>query len=130
MHADKWAPLGAIFTALCALGVRPATVILSFLGLDFLIRDAVLIPALVGFLLLSLAAFHGDRDRHGRAAPILLGWAGAVLSVAGLWISSYVVVLGLGLLVIAALWNWRATSQAPTKPARRRVPRGPRSPRR
>lgn len=133
MHADKWAPLGAIFAALCALEVRPATVILSFLGLDFLIRDVVLIPALVAFLAISLTAFHGDRGRHGRSGPVLLAWPAAVLSVGGLWLPShatYAVGTGLALLAVAALWNWRSLLGAPEKQARRRVPRGPRSPRR
>lgn len=133
MHADKWAPLGAIFAALCVLEVRPATVILSFLGLDFLLRDVVLIPVLVAFLAISLTAFHADRGRHSRTGPVLLAWPASALSIVGLWLPShtgYAVGTGLALLAVAALWNWRSVLSAPEKPVRRRVPRGPRSPRR
>lgn len=107
MHADKWGPLGSVFTALCCLGAAPVIAALSAVGLGFLVNDLILIPLLVLFLGVTIWALRRDRPRHGRAGPEGLAWAAAVATVGGLWISAVVVGAGLTLLIAASLWNWK-----------------------
>ncbi|HEV8132108.1 MAG TPA: MerC family mercury resistance protein [Acidobacteriota bacterium] len=109
-HGDKWGPLGSIFAALCCLGAAPALAAISALGLGFLIKDIILIPLLL-FFLVTLWALHRDRNRHGHAGPEWLAWPAALLTAAGLWISAIVVSLGLVLLVSASIWNITITQQ-------------------
>lgn len=131
MHADKWGPFGAIFAALCALEFGPAVRVLEILALDFLVRDVVLIPALVVFLVATLVTLHDDRGYHGRSGPVLAVWPGALLAVGGFWFSDAAILAGLVLVLIGAAWNWylrgRVVEEGVRRP--RRVPRGPRRPR-
>ncbi|MGH7557893.1 MAG: MerC domain-containing protein [Gemmatimonadota bacterium] len=106
IHADKWGPVGSLFTALCCLGVAPVLAALSAIGLGFLIHDLILIPLLVLFLGVTVWALRRDRRRHGGSGPERLGWVAGILTLGGLWLSGVVVGLGLTLLVAASAWNW------------------------
>lgn len=53
-HLDKIGVGGSLFAALCCLGFPALLAILSAVGLGFLVNDAVLIPLLVLFLLVTL----------------------------------------------------------------------------
>lgn len=106
MHADKWGPLGSVFAALCCLGVAPVVGALSAAGLGFLLDDLILLPLLALFLGATIWALHRDRRRHARSGPENLAWGAAFLTVGGLWLSPFVVGLGLALLVTASAWNW------------------------
>lgn len=105
-HASAWGPAGSVFAALCCLGVAPVLAALGAVGLGFLVNDLILIPLLVFFLGVTVGALKRDRPRHGRAGPVALSFAGALATLAGLWISGVVVGVGLTLLVSGSLWNW------------------------
>lgn len=116
LHADKWGPLGSVFAALCCLGVAPVVGALAAGGLGFLVRDAILIPLLALFLVITIGSLRRERRRHGCAAPERLAWVAAVLTLAGLWVSAVVTALGLVLLVSASVWNawlvWQRAARA------------------
>jgi hypothetical protein len=52
-HTDKVGVFGSVFAALCCLGFPALLSILSAIGLGFLINDAVLLPLLIVFLLVT-----------------------------------------------------------------------------
>ncbi len=64
---------GTVFAALCCLGIMTPLLIglLTVLGLGTLTAhlDAVLLPALAGFVTLSLFAYHHLRHRPARTIP-------------------------------------------------------------
>ena len=70
-HTDKVGVVGSIFAALCCLGF-PALSILSAIGLGFLINDAVLLPLLIVFLLVTLLGLALGMREHHRASALLI----------------------------------------------------------
>ncbi|MFQ5703464.1 MAG: MerC family mercury resistance protein [Gemmatimonadales bacterium] len=118
MHADKWGPIGSIFTALCCLGAAPVLAALSAIGLGFVISDAILIPLLIFFLGATIFALRSEKNRHHKNGPSALAWAASALAAGGLWLSGIVVGLGLLALVAASLWNWRLVHAHRASPLR------------
>lgn len=57
-HLDKVGLLGAVFAALCCLGVSAVVSIVTAIGLGFLLNDAVLLPFLVASLLVTHSHRH------------------------------------------------------------------------
>lgn len=90
MRADIWGPIGSAITAACCLGLAPVVSALAAAGLGFLIKDVILIPLLVLFLGATLWQLHRDRRRHRAVGPVATGWAGAVLTLVGLWLHAMV----------------------------------------
>ncbi|MGH9362333.1 MAG: MerC family mercury resistance protein, partial [Thermoanaerobaculia bacterium] len=103
-RADLWGPIGSAIAAACCLGLAPVVSALTAAGLGFLIRDAILFPLLALFLAATLWQLHRDRRRHRNGVGLALGWAGAVLTAAGLWLDAAVVGVGLVLLVAGSFW--------------------------
>src|SRR5438876_12129673 len=68
---------GSIFAALCCLGFPALLSILSAIGLGFLINDAVLLPLLIVFLLVTLLGLALGMREHHRASALLIGIASA-----------------------------------------------------
>ena len=91
---------------------RPLLGALSAVGLGFLINDMILIPVLALFLGATIWGLLRDRKRHGKTGPAISAGVAAILSVAGLWISSVVVGLGLAILVASSVWNFTAVRTA------------------
>jgi mercuric ion transport protein len=85
--------------------LAPVVSALTAAGLGFLIQDAILIPLLVLFLAATIWQLHRDRRRHRVAGPVALGWVGAALTLAGLWLPVAVVGAGLLILVAGSVWN-------------------------
>jgi len=98
--------MGSLLAALCCLGAAPILAALTAVGLGFLIHDLILVPLLVLFLGATLWALRRDRPRHGQAGPFVVGAAGALATVGGLWVSGVIVGLGLALLTGGSIWNW------------------------
>jgi len=106
-HTDKVGVVGSIFAALCCLGFPALLSILSAIGLGFLINDAVLLPLLIIFLLVTVAGLTlGMREHHLPSAFVV-----GIISAAGVFIfifvafnkvSATISVLGL---VIASILN-------------------------
>ncbi len=87
--------IGAGFSALCCLGVPAITGLLSAIGLGFVIHDAVLIPLMGLFLSVNLFVVYLSTKRHGRKWVLVISMLSAPLIISGLWISSFVVALGI-----------------------------------
>lgn len=111
MRSDTWGPVGSAVAAACCLGLAPVATALGAVGLGFLLHDLVLIPLLALFLGATAWQLYRDRRRHGRTGPVWLVVPGALLTVAGLWLSPIAVGLGLVAVFAASLWNlglvWR-----------------------
>jgi mercuric ion transport protein len=95
--------LGAGFAAACCLGVTAAISALTAIGAGFLINDAVLIPLYVALLALSVWLLYRSAKTRGKLGPFWLGLTGAVLALAGLWISSILVYAGLLTVVVSSI---------------------------
>jgi mercuric ion transport protein len=79
-HTDKVGVAGSIFAALCCLGFPALLSILSAVGLGFLINDAVLMPLLIVFLLLTLVGLYLGVRHHGSWAAFSIGAISAILT--------------------------------------------------
>ena len=108
---------GTSFAAACCLGVTAALSALTAIGAGFLINDAVLIPAFLALVGLSLWLLHRSARAHRDLRPFWFGLAGGIVAFVGLWIAPAAVVAGLAASVAASFWDFLG--------ARRRLaPRG------
>src|SRR5215471_17005224 len=80
-HLDQIGVGGSAFAALCCLGTPAVLAIASSIGLGFLINDAILIPLLIAFLLITLVGLYLGMRHHRRTWALILGAVGAVLLV-------------------------------------------------
>ncbi len=77
----------AITVGLCPVCIPAIGAFLSAIGMGFLVKDAVLQPLLVGFLVITLfGLFWSYLKEHRRISPFLLG----IVMAAGLYVSRYV----------------------------------------
>ena len=97
--------LGAVFASLCCLGVGPVLAALTAMGLGFIINDAILIPLLAIFLLIAVWGLKGSRTRHGVNGPFYLGSIGAVAAFVGILVFMPVHIIGLAIVIAAAVWD-------------------------
>jgi len=97
---------GTSFAAACCLGATAALSVLSVIGAGFLINDAVLIPAFLLLVGLSLALLHRSARAHRNLRPFWFGLAGGVIAFVSLWISPVLVVAGLAACVAASFWDF------------------------
>lgn len=105
-HLDKIGVGGSLFAALCCLGFPALLAFLSAIGLGFLVNDAVLIPLLALFLLITLWGLYFGKRHHGSWMPFYVGVAGAMMSAASVWFESGVLAgAGIAGLVAASLLN-------------------------
>src|SRR6266852_6404170 len=106
-HTDQVGVVGSVFAALCCLGFPALLSILSAIGLGFLINDAVLLPFLIIFLLVTLVGLALGMREHHRASALLIG----IVSAAGVFIFIFLafnkVLAGVSVagLVIASILN-------------------------
>lgn len=97
---------GAAFAAACCAGAGWALAALTAVGAGFLINDAVLIPLFAALLGLSVWLLFRSARAHRDLRPVYLAAAGALGALIGLWTSSVVLFLGLGLIVASSLWDY------------------------
>ena len=106
-YTDKVGVAGSIFAALCCLGFPALLSILSAIGLGFLIKDVILLPLLILFLLVTLIGLALGMREHHRAPAFILG----IISTIGVFIFIFVafskVLAGVSVvgLVIASVLN-------------------------
>lgn len=105
MHTDKWSPLAAVFVALCLLEVGAALEVVRFLGLDFFLKVAVLVPLFAGFVSLVIWTLAYDRTYHRNPWPGRLTWLAAALVLGGFWTVELVAWAGVAVLAGAVVWN-------------------------
>ncbi len=105
-HLDKIGVGGSLFAALCCLGFPALLAILSAAGLGFLINDAILIPLLVLFLVVTLWGLYLGKRHHGSSAPLYVGMAGSAMTVGSVWFGSGLLAgIGISGLVAASVLN-------------------------
>lgn len=105
-HLDKIGVGGSLFAALCCLGFPALLAILSAVGLGFLVNDAVLIPLLVLFLLVTLLGLYFGKRHHGSWTPFFVGIAGSAVTAASVWFGSgWLTGVGIAGLVAGSLLN-------------------------
>jgi len=85
-HTDKVGVAGSIFAALCCLGFPALLSILGAVGLGFLINDAVLLPLLIIFLLVTIVGLALGMREHHRAPALVLG----IISAASVFVFIFV----------------------------------------
>ncbi len=112
-HLDQFGVAGSIFAALCCLGFPALLAILSAVGLGFIVNDAVLIPLLVAFLVVTLWGLYLGKGHHGSWTPFFVGLAASILTAISIWFGSGLLGgVGIAALVAASLLNvWFRTRQ-------------------
>lgn len=100
-HAEKWGPLGAIFAAACCLGFSWLVGLATAIGAGFIIRDSILLPLLIIFLAFTVWGLWRSFQRHHRPYALWIGASGAILLVAGMFVSHPLAYPGIALLIAA-----------------------------
>jgi mercuric ion transport protein len=106
-HLDQIGAGGSVFAALCCLGTPAIVAVVSAVGLGFLLRDAILIPLLVAFLLATVAGLYLGIRHHRRRAAFAIGVVGALVTLVGIAVagSGALAAIGVALLIGASLLN-------------------------
>jgi mercuric ion transport protein len=81
--ADIAGPLGAVFAALCCLGVPFIVAALAAIGLSILRADPFLWPLMIVSLIVALWGMWRGWRTHGNTGPLLVGALSGVALVAG-----------------------------------------------
>lgn len=102
---DKVGAFGSIFAALCCIGTPALLAFLSAIGLGFLINDAILLPLLAAFLILTGYGLAVSRKRHGRKEPLIVFGISAAVIVITMWFSTIGVIAGLIGLIASTVMN-------------------------
>lgn len=104
-HIDKVGFLGSLFAALCCIGTPAILAFLVAVGAGFLINDYILLPLLVVSLIITIWGLTISYKTHRKSYCIILGIISAILIFSGIWISRFMVYLGLLGLVFSTVWN-------------------------
>jgi mercuric ion transport protein len=106
-HADKIGVAGSILAALGCLGFPAVLSILGAIGLGFLVNDAILIPLLALFLIVTLAGLFLGVRHHKRWLPFVVGAASAMLLFVSIVVAhnKSLAYLGLAGLIAASILN-------------------------
>lgn len=115
-YADKIGIGGSIFAALCCLGFPALLSILSAIGLGFLINDAILLPLLAIFLVVTIFGLYAGMRHHGQSWAFVLGLISAVITFVFIFINTVVAYFGLAGLIVAGVLNiWLRSRQLQNK---------------
>ena len=115
-YADKIGIGGSIFAALCCLGFPALFSILSAIGLGFLINDAILLPLLAIFLVVTIFGLYAGMRHHGQPWAFVLGLISAVITFVFIFINTIVAYFGLASLVVSGFLNiWLKPRQLKNK---------------
>ena len=106
-HADKIGIGGSLFSALCCLGFPALLSLLSAISLGFLINDAILLPLLGIFLVITLWGLYFGMPRHGQPWALLLAAISSLILFVFLFINPIIAYLGIAGLIAAGLLNIR-----------------------
>jgi mercuric ion transport protein len=80
-HLDKFGVIGSFVAALCCLGVPAVVSIVASIGLGFLINDAILLPLMVLFLLVTVMDLYLRYRSHRRVSPLILGIVSSLVAL-------------------------------------------------
>lgn len=98
---------GAGVAGACCLGLPVMLSALTAAGLGFLIRDAYLIPLFAATLGITLWLLHRSSGRHGRRGPFWLAAAGSVSALGGLYLTPWITVGGMLLVLAGSIADYR-----------------------
>lgn len=106
-NLDKIGVGGSLFAALCCLGFPALLSILSAIGLGFFIDDAVLLPLLIFFLVVTLAGLALGMRHHGSPWALILGALSAIATFIFIFVAFNKVMAGVSIagLIIASILN-------------------------
>ena len=115
-YADKVGIGGSIFAALCCLGFPALLSILSAIGLGFLINDAILLPLLAIFLVVTLFGLYAGMRHHGQPWAFVLGLISTIITFVFIFINTVVAYFGLAGLIVSGVLNiWLRSQQLQEK---------------
>ena len=106
-HLDKIGIGGSLFAALCCLGFPALMSILAAIGVGFLINDAILLPLLIVFLLVTLVGLYLGVRHHGSWLAFVVGAVSALTTFIFITVAFNQLLAGIGIagLVAASLLN-------------------------
>lgn len=111
-YADKVGIGGSIFSALCYLGFPALLSLLGAIGLGFLINDAILLPLMAIFLVVTLSGLYAGMRHHSQPWAFGLGLLSALVLFVFLFINTAIAYIGLvGLIGAGALNIWLRSRQ-------------------
>ena len=83
-RAADWAgPFGAVFAALCCLGVQWVVAAVTAVGLGFLRSDAILWPLMIASILLAWWGIWTGHRAYGSRLPLCVGLLSGSALIAG-----------------------------------------------
>jgi mercuric ion transport protein len=93
--------------ALCCLGAPAVVSIVASIGLGFLIKDAILLPLMVLFLLVTVIGLYLGYRAHRRVWPLILGIVSSLVALFFLFVHTVTVMayLAMASLVLASILN-------------------------
>lgn len=108
--ADWAGPFGAVFAALCCLGVSWIIASITAAGLGFLRSDPILWPLMIASILFALWGMWRGRQVHRTTWPLLLGTtAGSALVAGVIFVHGFpareLIYVGSIGLIAASIWN-------------------------
>ena len=106
-HLDKVGIAGSLFAALCCLGFPALLSIVGAIGLGFLINDAILLPLLAVFLLVTLGGLFLGIRHHGSWLAFVVGVVSAVMIFVFIAVAMNKLFAGIGVagLIAASVLN-------------------------
>lgn len=106
-YLDKIGIAGTIFAALCCLGFPALISIISAVGLGFLINDAILVPLLVIFLLVTLIGLYLGIKHHCSWLAFVVGAISAIVIfiAVGVVSNKLLAIVGIAGLIVASILN-------------------------
>ena len=118
-HLDKFGVVGSVFSALCCLGFPALLSLLTAIGLRFLINDAILLPLLGMFLLITIAGLEMGRRLHHKPGALIFGIISAVALALFIFPFYNGVLAGLSIvgLIIASVLNVVLQQRSKEEPA-------------
>ncbi|HEU5246013.1 MAG TPA: MerC domain-containing protein [Candidatus Udaeobacter sp.] len=104
---DKIGIAGTIFAALCCLGFPALISIVSAIGIGFLINDAILVPLLVVFLLVTLIGLYLGIRHHCSWLAFVVGAISAIVIfiAVGMVRNELLAIVGIAGLIVASILN-------------------------
>lgn len=98
---------GSLIAALCCLGFPAILSIVSAIGLGFIINDAILIPLLAIFLVITLIGLYLGIRHHGGWVAVILGIVSAIFTFGFIVfiLNKALALIGVAGLVAASLLN-------------------------
>jgi mercuric ion transport protein len=106
-HLDKLGVIGSFVAALCCLGAPGAFSIVASIGLGILIKDAILLPLMVLFLLVTVIGLYLGYRSHRRVSPLILGIVSSLIALFFVFGHTVTVMayLAMASLVLASILN-------------------------